>query len=92
VANPEGPYVLGLRRGKDLVTLSVKGQVGEKLRTLTIASETLDLSALIADTVKALARELVVSFLVPLAEITPEELDTRIRAYLCDIEEEMYPQ
>ena len=92
--SPEGPYVLGLRRGKDLVTLSIVGQLGQKTRTLTIASETLDLSELISETIKTLARDLVVSFLVPLSEIPAEELDAKIKAYLCDIDiidEDVYP-
>lgn len=91
VANPEGPYVLGLRRGKDLVTMSIVGQLGQKLRKLTIACETRDLSEFISETVKAEARELVVSFLAPLAEISREELEARTRAYLCDIDEDVYP-
>jgi len=91
LTSPERPYVLGLRRDKDSVALYMVGQLGQKLRTVTIASETFDPSELISATIKALARETVVSFLVPLAEIPEEELDARIRAYLCDIDEDVYP-
>ena len=91
LASPERPYILGLRRGKDSVTLSVAGQLGQKMRTVTISSETFDLSDLISETIKTLARELVVSFLVPLSEIPPEELEARMKGYLCDIDEDIYP-
>ena len=91
LTSPERPYVLGLRRDKDSVALYILGQLGQKLRTVTIASEASDPSELISETVKTLARELVVSFLVPLAEIPEEELDARIKAYLCDIDEDVYP-
>jgi hypothetical protein len=91
LASPERHYILGLRRGKDSVTLSVAGQLGQKMRTVTISSETFDLSDLISETIKTLARELVVSFLVPLSEIPPEELEARMKVYLCDIDEDIYP-
>jgi len=91
LTSPERPYVLGLRRDRDSVALYILGQLGQKLRTVTIASEASDPSELISETVKTLARELVVSFLVPLAEIPEEELDARIKAYLCDIDEDVYP-
>jgi hypothetical protein len=91
LTSPERPYVLGLRRDRDSVALYIVGQLGQKLRTVTIASEASDPSELISETVKTLARELVVSFLVPLAEIPEEELDARIQAYLCDIDEDVYP-
>ena len=91
LTSPERPSVLGLRRDRDSVALYIVGQLGQKLRTVTIASEASDPSELISETVKTLARELVVSFLVPLAEIPEEELDARIKAYLCDIDEDVYP-
>jgi hypothetical protein len=67
------------------------GQIGQKERTLAIASRTLDPTEFISETVKVAARELVVSFLTPLSEVTLEELDTRIKGYLCDIDEDIYP-
>ena len=85
VDSPEAPSIMEFRRGRDIVSLTVAGQMGQKETTIVLASDTVDLDEFVASAVKDAIRDILIKFLTPLGDVSQETLDMRICASLYDI-------